>query len=58
MYADKAALLNVLGIDDDSTIYTMLIDREGTVLWRMSGLLDSEKEKALSDFLQARPNSD
>lgn len=57
LYVDKAAFLDVLGMDDDSMIYTMLIDREGTVLWRMSGLLDVEQEEAPSDFLQARPTS-
>jgi hypothetical protein len=57
LYLDKKAFLDALDIEDDSTIYTMLIDRAGNVLWRTSGPLDQEKEIALEGFLESRPNA-
>lgn len=57
LYIDKAAFLASLGIEDETTICTLLIDREGTVLWRTSGALDQEKEEALSDFLEPGPDT-
>ncbi len=57
LYVDKAAFLSQLDIDDDSTIYTMLIDRAGNVLWHTSGPLDPGKEQELEDFLEPCPSA-
>lgn len=57
LYVDKAAFLARLGIDDDGTIYTLLVDRSGNVLWQTSGPLDPEKEQALEDFLEPCPSA-
>jgi hypothetical protein len=55
LYVDKASFLHPLGIEDDTTIYALLIDRAGNVLWHASGPVDAEKEAALSDYLDAHP---
>ncbi|MDF1594547.1 MAG: hypothetical protein P1T08_00430 [Acidimicrobiia bacterium] len=57
LYIDKIEFLASLGIEDDSTIHTLLIDRAGGILWRSSGPLDPAKEEALSDFLEPCPTT-
>lgn len=57
LYVDKAAFLDPLGIDDDTTIHSLLIDRRGNVLWCASGPLDSDKEQALENFLAPCPSA-
>lgn len=57
LYIDKVGFLASLGIDDDSTIHTLLIDRAGSILWRANGPLDPAKEEALSEFLGPCPTA-
>lgn len=57
LYVDKVEFLASLGIDDDSTIHTLLIDPAGHILWRASGPLDPAKEEALSEFLEPCPTA-
>lgn len=57
LYVDKAKFLGPLGIKDQSTIHTLLIDRSGRLLWQTSGPLDPDKEVALSDFLESCPSA-
>lgn len=51
LYLDKPPFLRALGISDDRTIYPMLVDRAGTVLWHTSGPLEPHKEQELIAFL-------
>jgi len=54
IYLDKAPFLDDLSITDDGTIYSLLVDRSGEVLWRASGPLDPGNEAELKLFLQER----
>jgi len=54
LYLDKLPFLDALDITDDGTIYSMLVDRSGQILWRASGPLIETAESDLVDFLENR----
>lgn len=49
LYLDRDAFCHELGIPGTTTIYTMLIDAGGRVLWRTSGRASTEKLAALEE---------
>jgi hypothetical protein len=55
LYLDKPPFLRDLGITDDGTIYAMVVDRTGRILWRASGPLVDAAESDLTNFLENRP---
>jgi hypothetical protein len=55
LYVNKTAFLQSLDVDDESTIYALLVDRKGNVLWHTSGPLDLEKAESLSHSLGSCP---
>jgi len=54
LYLDKAEFLDALEISDDGTIYAILVDRSGEVLWHNRGPLDPAKKSDLMAFLDSR----
>ncbi len=52
IYLDKPPFLEALGITDDSTIHSMLIDRSGEVLWHAIGPLADSAGAHLTDLLE------
>jgi hypothetical protein len=46
LYLDKEPFRQSLDIPDESTIWVYLFDKEGRVLWRISGEFSQEKEAA------------
>lgn len=54
LHIDKAPFTAQLGIDDEDQIYAFLVDQEGRVLWRETGLYSKEKDQALREFLGSK----
>jgi hypothetical protein len=52
LYLDKPPFLEAVGISDDSTIHSLLIDRTGQVLWRANGPLVESAEVDLTALLE------
>ena len=48
---DKRAFRDALQLPSEDTIYALLVDRAGHVLWRAEGVLTEEKEQALQRAL-------
>jgi lysophospholipase L1-like esterase len=55
LFIDKAPFKRALKIEDENTIYALVVNRSGEVLWRASGAYEDAKGKSLRDFLQ-RPD--
>jgi hypothetical protein len=53
LYLDKAAFLKALELPGDDDICVLLIDRQGTVLWRAAGAFEPAAGRSLSDKLVA-----
>jgi len=56
LYLDKPPFLEALDITDDGTIYAMVLERTGHILWRATGPLVEATEADLVDFLGDRSN--
>jgi hypothetical protein len=52
LYLDKPAFRNALGIPNEDTIWVLLVDRSGNVLWRTAGPYTPEKGDALGSAVQ------
>lgn len=52
LYLDKPPFLEAIGINDDSTIHSMLIDRTGQIQWRAQGPLVEAAEVELTALLE------
>jgi hypothetical protein len=52
LYIDKEPFKQSLGITDENTIYVMIVDREGKILWRTSGVFTAAKGAELERMLQ------
>jgi hypothetical protein len=52
LYLDKDAFKAALEISNEDDIHLLLVDREGDILWRTTGVYSEEKANALVDFLQ------
>lgn len=59
LYLEKSDFREALEIPDESTIWAYLFDKEGRVLWRISGKFSQESglalETAVSQLLQSVP---
>jgi hypothetical protein len=47
LYLNKGEFLRAVDIPDDKTIWVLVIDRRGNILWRTEGAYTPEKGKAL-----------
>jgi predicted transcriptional regulator len=47
LYIDKAAFRKALDIPSEETIWVLVVDRQGNVLWRTEGVYSQAKEEAL-----------
>lgn len=51
LYLDKDLFKASLQISSENTIYALLVDRSGNVLWRAEGVFDEAKAESLRAFL-------
>jgi hypothetical protein len=52
LYIDKKALRRALEIPNEETIWVLVLDRQGNVLWRTDGAYSQEKGEALLNTIQ------
>lgn len=57
LYLDKQKFRQALDLPDESTIYLLLVDRQGQVLWRAEGGYDPQKAAALREAIAAHFNA-
>jgi len=55
LYIDKKSFKESLRIPTEKTVYALLVDRSGTVLWRAEGTYDKTKGESLRQALQSQP---
>lgn len=53
LYLDKEEFRSALGLPDESTIYLLLVDRQGRILWRAQGEFTPEKGESLIAALRS-----
>ncbi len=51
LYLDKSAFRSALGLSGEGTIYALLVDRAGRVLWRAAGPYSADKGCSLLNAL-------
>jgi hypothetical protein len=54
LYLDKDPFKRALGIASEREIHVLIVDREGHVLWRTTGMFSEEKGQGLAQALAAR----
>jgi predicted transcriptional regulator len=52
LYIDKKALRRTLEIENEETIWVLVLDRQGNVLWRTKGAYSPEQGAALFNTIQ------
>jgi hypothetical protein len=52
LYLDKEPFRAALGLGDEGSIYVLLLDREGNILWRSQGDFDESKAQSLEQTLE------
>lgn len=52
LYLDKEAFKSALDIPTENDIYLLLVNRDGEILWRTTGLYTAEKADNLLQFIQ------
>jgi hypothetical protein len=52
LYTDKGAFRQALDLPNEETIYVLVVDRQGSVLWRTEGAYSEEKGEALTKAIQ------
>jgi len=52
LYVDKAAFRQALELPHEEDIYVLLVDRQGSVLWRTEGAFTPEKGESLATTVQ------
>jgi hypothetical protein len=52
LYLDKGAFRQALELPHEDNIYVLLVDREGTVVWRASGAFTTDKGESLERAIQ------
>jgi ATP10 protein len=52
LYLDRAAFLKSIGETSDRTIYTLLVNRQGEILWRGQGAHTAAQEESLGKVLK------
>lgn len=56
LYIDKKPFLDSLQLPSEKTVYALLVDRSGNVLWRTEGTFDEAKGEGLRKVLQRVSN--
>jgi len=54
LYLDKTTFREALGLPSEDTIYALLVDRQGNIVWKTQGAFSPEKGQALLATLQDR----
>lgn len=52
LYTDKEAFRQALDLPNEESIYVLVVDRQGDVLWRTEGAYSEEKGEALTKAIQ------
>ena len=52
LFLDKKPFKEAMRIESEKTVYAMLLDKSGTVLWRAEGLADAEKMSSMKAALE------
>lgn len=52
LYIDKKPFEQALQLPTEKTVYALLVDRSGKVLWRAEGLFDESKANSLREALK------
>ena len=52
LYLDKASFRHALGIPHEDTIWVLLLNRQGDVVWRTDGAYTQEKDDHLTQAIQ------
>lgn len=52
LYTDKVAFRQALDLPNEESIYVLVVDRQGNVLWRTEGAYSEEKGEALKKAIQ------
>jgi len=52
LYTDKGAFRQALDLPNEESIYVLVVDRQGNVLWRTEGAYSEEKGEALKKAIQ------
>tara|TARA_B100001750_G_C15461071_1_gene574335 strand:- start:118 stop:603 length:486 start_codon:yes stop_codon:yes gene_type:complete len=52
LYLEKSKFLDALKFDDENDTYTILIDKNGKILWKERGMYDSNKGKELIEYIE------
>jgi hypothetical protein len=52
LYTDKGAFRQALDLPNEESIYVLVVDRKGNVLWRTEGAYSEEKGEALTKAIQ------
>jgi hypothetical protein len=52
LYLDKGPFRAALGIADENQIHVLLLDRDGSILWRAEGIFDEKKAISLKEALE------
>jgi ATP10 protein len=55
LYLDRVAFLKAIGETSDRTIITLLVNQQGTILWRGRGAYTQAQEDSLEKVLQPKP---
>ncbi len=53
LYTDKSAFMEALDLPGDHTIYVLLLDSDGNVLWREAGAFEAGKGRAMAATVSA-----
>ena len=54
LYVDKVAFRQALELPHEDDIYILLVDRQGTALWRGEGSFTAEKGESLAEALRSK----
>jgi predicted transcriptional regulator len=52
LYTDKGAFRQALDLPNEESIYVLVVDRQGNVMWRTEGAYSEEKGEALTKAIQ------
>jgi hypothetical protein len=55
LYIDKKPFEQALQLPTEKTVYALLVDRSGKVLWRTEGVFDENKANSLREALKSSP---
>ena len=53
LYIDLARFMRALGIPSKNEVHVLLVDRQGSILWRTTGSFDEAKGRALAGAIAA-----